>query len=202
MPSRKEKDKRVIQTRDLLHLYLEFQSLTPDRLKWNASALADNPPRLIRYQRLVAILAAFGIKTDLASFDKGEFIDANNPAYEPLLTRARKELPESLVSSMERRGGHFGSQLGGMFHILLDYRVELEPALSFTSGAMEASGLYFYALQKADELNRAIRSHLGIVDDLLAELINPTDPSITVDDLARDHGYPPGDLFDIDLEWF
>ncbi len=202
MPSRKEKDKHVIRTRDLLCLYLEFQSLTPDRLKWNASALADNPPRLIRYQRLVAILAAFAIKTDLTSFDRGEFIDTNNPAYEPPLSRAGKELPKSLVSSMERRGGHFETQLGGMFHILLDYRLKLEPALSFTSGALEASGLYLYALQKADELNRAIRAHIGIVDDLLAELINPTDASVTVDDLARHHGYPLGDLFHFDLDWF
>ncbi len=201
MPAR-EKKTDVIKARDLLWLYLEFRGLAPDRHEWNASALADNPPRLIRYQRLAAILAAFGIKTDLASFDRGEFIDANNPAYEPLLSRARKELPESLVSSMERRGGHFGSQLGGMFHILLEYRVKLEPALSFTSGTLEATGLYLYALLKADELNQAIRSHLGTVDHLLAELISPTDASVTVDDLARHHGYPLGDLFDIDLDWF
>jgi hypothetical protein len=80
--------------------------------------------------------------------------------------------------------------------------IDSQPALSFTSGTLEASGLYFYALQKADELNRAIARHLGIVDDLLAELINPTSMSVTVDDLARDHGYPVGDLFEIDMEWF
>ena len=73
--------------------------------------------------------------------------------------------------------------------MLLEYRLKLEPALSFTSGTLEASGLYFYALQKADELNRAIAFHLGIVDDLLAELINPTNVSVTVGRLARDHGY-------------
>ena len=128
----------------------------------------------------MAILAAFGIKTDLASFENGEFINANDPAYEPLLSRARMELPESLVSSMGRRGDDGGSQLRGLFRMLLKYRLKLHPALNFASGTMEASGLYFYALQKTEELNRAIRPHVGIVDDLLAELISPTHASVTV----------------------
>jgi hypothetical protein len=84
--------------------------------------------------------------------------------------------------------------------MLLEFRLTLQPVLGFTSGTLEASGLYFHAIQKADELNRAIVSHLGIVDDLLAELISPTDLSVTVDDLARDHGYPLGDLFELDME--
>ena len=75
--------------------YLEFQGLTPNKLSWNPSALADNPPRLIRYQRLGAILAEFGIKTDLASFDKGKFINEKDPAYEALLSRASTSLPDA-----------------------------------------------------------------------------------------------------------
>ncbi len=134
MPSRNEKDETVVRAHDLIYHYLEFQGLTPNRLDWSMSALADNPPRLIRYQRLVAILAAFGIKTDLASFDKGEFINENDPAYEPLLSRARKELPESLVSGMDRRGRDLRSQLGDLFRMLLEYRLKLEPALGFASG--------------------------------------------------------------------
>jgi hypothetical protein len=201
MPSRNEKDETAVRAHDLICSYLEFQGLTPNKLSWNPSALADNPPRLIRYQRLGAILAAFGIKTDLASFDKGKFINEKDPAYEALLSRARKECPDALSSSMERRGTDFRSQLGGLFRRLLEYRMRLEPALSFARGTMEASGLYVYALEKAETLNRAIRSHLGIVDDLLAELISPTDASIAVDELARRHGYPLGDRFEIDLDW-
>jgi hypothetical protein len=47
MPSLEDTDKTVIRAGDPLYGYLEFQSLTPDRLEWNASALAGNPPRLI-----------------------------------------------------------------------------------------------------------------------------------------------------------
>ena len=202
MPSHNEKDETVIRAHDLICGFLEFQGLSPDRLDWNASALGGNPPRLIRYQRLMAILAAFGIKTDLASFEKGEFIDANDPAYEPLLSRARRGLPKSLVSSMERRREDGRSQLRGLFRMLLKYRLKLHPALNFASGTMEASGLYFYALQKTKELNEAIRPHLAIVDDLLAELISPTGASVTVAELASRHGYPLDDLFEIDVAWF
>ena len=202
MPSHNKKDETVIRARDLIYGFLDFQGLSPNRLDWAASALAGNPPRLIRYQRLMAILAAFDIKTDLASFEKGEFIDANDPAYEPFVSRARRELPESLVSSMQRRGDDGRSQLRGLFHMLLSYRLKLHPALNFASGTLEATGLYFYALQKAEELNRAIRPHLGIIDDLLVELISPTDASFTVAEPARCHGYPLDDLFEIDVDWF
>ena len=105
MPNRKETDSTVIRTRDLLYRYLEFQRLAPHKHNWSASAMAGDPPRLIRYQRLVAILGALGIQTDLASFDEGAFIDVNNPAYEPLLSRARNELSESHVRTMNRRTG-------------------------------------------------------------------------------------------------
>ena len=202
MLSRNEMDETVIRAQDLINFYLEFQGLTPNKLDWNTSALADNPPRLIRYQRLVAILAAFGIKTDLAAFENGKFINENDPAYEPLLSRARTELPESLVSSMDSRGASLRAHLPDLFRLLLEYRLKLEPALRFSSGTLEADGLYVYALERAEELNRAIRSHLGIIDDLLAELISPTDAAVTVDDLARHRGYPLGDLFDIDMDFF
>jgi hypothetical protein len=164
MASRKEANETVIRPRDRLINYLAFQSLTPNRLHWNPTALADNPPRLIRYRRLVAMLAAFSVNTDLASFENGKFINQSDPAYEPLLARIRTELPEPLVRSMDRRGASLRGQLRDLFEMLIKYRLKLEPALDFTSGTLEADGLYFYALEKAAELNRAIRSHLGIVD--------------------------------------
>jgi hypothetical protein len=40
------------------------------------------------------MLAAFGVKTDLPSFEKRKFIDANHPAYEPLIARIRADLPD------------------------------------------------------------------------------------------------------------
>jgi len=139
------------------------------------AAITANPPRLIRYQRLVAIIAAIGIKTDLASFNQGKLIDADHPAYEPLWSRARKEFPESLVNGVERCGSDLRSQLREILRKLLEYRVKPESALSCTCRATEASGLCLYAFETAETLNRLIRSHTGIVDDLPAGLINPTE---------------------------
>ena len=122
------------------------------------------------------------------------------------MSRSSPEHARSYLShssaAWTRRGASLRSQLPDLFRLLLEYRLKLEPALNFASGTLEADGLYVYALEKAEELNRAIRSHLGIIDDLLAELISPTDATVTVDDLARRHGYPLGDLFEIDVAWF
>ena len=67
---------------------------------------------------------------------------------------------------------------------------------------LEATPLYYYAHQKIGEINRAIHAHLGIVEDLLVELISPTDARFDVTDLARDFGYPLVDLSDLDLDWW
>ena len=73
MPGRNEEKGNVIRAHDLIYGFLEFQGLSPDRLNCTTSALRENPPRLIRYQRLIAMLAAFGIKSDLVSFETREF---------------------------------------------------------------------------------------------------------------------------------
>ncbi len=47
-----------------------------------------------------------------------------------------------------------------------------------------------------------IRLHMGIVDDLLAELISPCNATFSVAELARHYGYPLDDLFEIDVDWW
>ncbi len=91
----------------------------------------------------------------LAAFDKSTFIDWRDPAYEPLVARIRAGLPESAVQSMDRRGASLREQFRELFEMLLSYRLNLEPALDFTSGTLEADGLYIFALEKAGEINRA-----------------------------------------------
>ena len=46
-----------------------------------------------------------------------------------------------------------------------------------------------------------IRPHVGIVEDLLAALISPSDARFSAADLTRDFGYPSVDLFEVDLHW-
>ena len=64
-------------------------------------------------------------------------------------------------------------QLPEFFAILFSYRERIDQVLSFSSGVMEASGLYLQAHREAAKLNRLIEDNISIIDDILAALISP-----------------------------
>ncbi len=196
-------EKTIIGARELLGLFLDFQVVTPVMRKWTEKGLADNKPRLIRFQRLVALFKAFGIQTTVSSFDEGEFIDVTNPAYGSLLAKIKQDFDsEGALRWWIDKKGRSPSELRYVFRTSLEYRVKLESVLGFNSGVKEATGLYYYAHQKTGEMNRAIHSHLGIIEDLLIALISPSDAKFDEADLGRDFGYPLIDLFEIDVDSF
>ena len=88
------------------------------------------------------------------------------------------------------------------FAILFDYRKRVEDVLSFSSGVLEASGLYLHAHRKAGELNLVIQDNIAVIKDALVDLISPEGATFTVEQLARDYGYPDVDLFEIDSDWW
>jgi hypothetical protein len=191
-------DANGLSARELLHLYLELQRMTPNLKDWSEDRLAANPPRLYRLKQLLALFQAFGIRSSPAEFQEGAFIDVDSPAYQPLLDRIASEMPGESAHDL----GPQRRQLREFFKILFEYRVTVERALSFCSGVLEASGLYHYAYRKVGEVNRAIRQECAVVEDLLVSLISPEGKSFSVEELVRDHGYPAVDLFDIDADWW
>ena len=96
--------------------------------------------------------------------------------------------------------GAQGSQLPDCFKILLEYRDRVEDVLSFSSGVLEASGLYLFAHRKAGELNQIIQQNVGMIEDLLIAFISPEAKEFSVAQLVRDYGYPDVDLCEIDLD--
>ena len=200
-----KREKAEYTALDLLRQYLELCGFTPDQSEWNTEALRENPPRLIRLQRLKALFHAFGIPFDRSQFEKGKFIDWKNPVYEVFRDRARawfvRERAEGR-SPVEPDVEARPFVLEFVFERLLEYRVALDQSLSFNRGCLAASGLYYFQLKKIEELNRVIHDHLAIIEDLLVELISPTGRTISFEQLVKEHGYPDVDLFEIDVRWF
>jgi hypothetical protein len=188
-------DAQQITAHSLLVGFLELRGFSPKLADWTEERLSVNPPRLIRLRRLIAMFRAFGLPWDPESFTKGEFIDPKHPRYKTLMAKLVDEMPER---ARERASDY---QLPEFFAILLDYRIRVDDVLSFSSGVLEASGLFSHALRKMQELNRVIRDNVAGIDDTLAALINPEGLSFSVGQLTRDYGYPDVDLFEIDLDW-
>jgi hypothetical protein len=188
-------DTKLITARSILLGFLDLRRLSPDLRHWTEKRLSDNPPRLIRLRQLVAMFRAFGLPWNPRSFTQGKFIKPEDPRYTALLSKLEKEVPKEGRNSCGRH------QLPFFFALLFDYRSSLEETLSFTSGVLEASGLYLHACHKAEELNTIIRENVAIVEDILVALISPGGLSFSVEQLARDYDYPDVDLLDLDIEW-
>jgi len=170
--------------------------MSPEFADWTEERLAGNPPRLFRLRQLVAMFRAFGIPWELPSFVEGKFIHPEQPRYAALLSKLAADLPKG---SDRWADGH---QLPAFFSILYDYREQVGGVLAFSSGVLEASGLYLHAHRKAGELNRVIEDNVAVIEDVLLELISPEAAVFSVEQMARDFAYPDVDLFDIDSDWW
>jgi len=51
-------------------------------------------------------------------------------------------------------------------------------------------------------LNRVIQDNVGVIEDILVDLISPEAAAFSVENLARDFAYPDVDLFEIDSDWW
>ena len=140
---------------------------------------------------------------DPSSFQEGDFIDWKDPVYEVFLERARSQfLREEAEGRLSGTIELTAFYLKPVFESLLKYRIALDESLYFNSGVSEAGDLFYFEFLKINEMNRVIRRHLAIIDDLLVELISPTRQTFTRKQLVNEHGYPDVDLDEIDLDWF
>lgn len=203
----------VFTSRDLLAVYLDLEGLQSDLRTWTEKGLASNPPRLIRFRRFRALLAAFGLPEDPETFSSGYFIDAADARYAALI-------PE-LVDMNDNSVGNFSTSLvdgsvratfeplqpeefdglPSLFRTLLDYRSEVEACFQHTDGIMAAPKIVWLSLKRVRHVNNAIRDVLEVIDEPLARLISPEGRSFTLEYLVEHHGYPTDDLDQIDWEW-
>ncbi len=167
--------------------------ISPEFADWREERMAENPPRLIRLQRLIAIARAFGLPWGPESFVEGRFVQLDEPRYAPVFEKLAHELPRCLRAEP--------GQLPAFFKVLFSYRKRVDSVLSFSDEVIEAGGLYLHAHHMAAKLNRVIETHLSIVDDALAAVISPDAASFSVEELVRDHGFPTDDLAAVDADW-
>jgi len=115
-------EKAIVDARDLIELFLELKALQKDKTTWTEKGIADDPPRRIWFQRMRALVKAFGLKTEVSTFDQGEFIDSNDPAYGPLSERIRLDVAEDddvLIAELNRERAMESNGFSWIFQDLL-----------------------------------------------------------------------------------
>jgi hypothetical protein len=193
------KEVSVVTAVDFLHMYLEFNTMTPDKKDWTRRKLAKSPPWLNRLVRLEALIKAFGLRTKLVDFHNGYWIDWRNSSYDRFFEAAGTEDPKNPLERWDVEEERH--TLLHVFVELLDYRIRLEKSLDRGSVGLSCNGAVFYAHRRIASLSEIVLQNLSIVEEPLVTIIDPENRSFHVADLARDFGYPEADLNKIDLDW-
>lgn len=180
----------TISAHDLVRLFLDLQTMSPEIERWSEDHFADNPPRLIRLRRLMGIFRAFGIPWGPESFKIGSFIQHENPLYAPLLERAA-EAGRSVAAS----------GLHNYFEILFSYLQKVEELRSFSSGLLCASGFTAYAHSTAWTVTKTVLESVKGIEEDLAFILDPEGRTFTVEELIAEFDYPDANLSELDMDW-
>jgi len=193
-----EKQSEIITSRNLLYGFLDLKSMAPNPTVWSEENFSDNPPRLIRLRRLIALFRAYNIPWNLASFISGHFIDIESMRYADLLDRITTDMQDYIKHDSDTELMDIESG----FATLLEYRQTVDRLLTFFSGHLSwAFGLGGIIQYRAVEFNKIIRNNVDILDDLICYFISPEGSSFSLEDMIHEHGYPDADLDEIDLDW-
>jgi hypothetical protein len=196
--------------KELITYFLELSSMAPEN-NWSEKVFNDNPPRLIRYKRLIALITAFNLK--MLPTNDGyvlEPLNLNDLSKSDLLTRLSDSNklcltnydPNSTLFELiinQRNEAEIG--WNDFLKDLLAMKFHLYQLNTLTEKYLAVSGLYIltttithFGIQETNRLNE-------IIDELLAYIINPNALIVTKEELNSKFGYPLVDLDDIDLDW-
>jgi hypothetical protein len=132
--------------KDVLDLYLEFESMQPDKRTWTDGRLKDNQPRFHRYKMLRSLFEAFDLG-DVKKFADGNFVLKRRiEDYNSLIKRMKSELQS--VTKFRKGEEITLNEIAFLFKRLLEYRRRWNDVIGFSSGLLACSARYRYAFYK------------------------------------------------------
>lgn len=193
----------IINEIDLLNNIIDFMEMTPDENLWSEKKLKSNPPRLIRFQRIKALLKAYlGEDIGISEFINGDFIMVEpHDKYNEFRNYVMKyNKTNNYVYGSEHE--FYPGDVSIVFKSFFNYKQKLNAVLSHNSGYIIASGkLLQHSIHVVSKINKSIRKELDDLDHGLKLIINPSNLAFTANELIEKYGYPKDDLSEIDFEW-
>lgn len=184
----------------LVQDYLELNSMTLGLSEWTEEHFKDNPPRLLRLQRIRACLSCLEIETaDFHSFEKGEWVQpVSDELLETILLVLKTPFEldyEQYITSEDRYSEryHFGE--------FLSIRVALYKLSSIRKSVLAASGHFLTPVLALHYLEKKVEAECLALDEVLQLLLNPKELRLERQTMVTDFGFPDVDLDELDLEW-
>jgi hypothetical protein len=190
----------------LLEKALEFQGMVPSN--WTPASLDGNPPRMIRYQQVSALLKLFlpevydeaNIESVIYKLFRGDFILKRDiKSYVPLFNIMEQELADAGVRLMRGGANWKLDTLQQHFFSLMIFKDKLIFFNRYMDNVIEASGIYRYPIVVSKKIAAQINTES--LDTFLTLAIDPLGRAFTKEELVAEHNYPPEDLDEVDGDW-
>jgi hypothetical protein len=184
----------------LVQDYLELNSMTLGLSEWTEEHFRDNPPRLLRLQRIRACLSCLEIEVaDFYEFEDGDWV---KPVSEDLLETILLVLKtpfeldyEQYIRPEDRYSEryHFGK--------FLSIRVALYKLSSIRKSVLAASGHFLTPVLALRHLEKKVEAECLALDEVLQLLLNPEELRVELKTMVTDFGFPDVDMDEVDLDW-
>ena len=188
--------------KEILKIYFELKSLSPNIPDWNESYFGDNQTRYYRYRQLIILFTEFELGS-LQYFELGEFIKSRPiEEYKPLKSRFVNFLSAYLGLSVDYFNGDDINYdlLIYLFKRFIKYYSLIYDAITFNSDIIEVSGLRKFPYYKIASVNYEISKLVKIIEEELSLFISPDSKKAKVSYLIKKYGFPDVDITEIDLD--
>jgi hypothetical protein len=190
----------VLTAKDLLRRSIEFVSITPEGTFYNEDNLKELP-LLYRYQQIMALLNALGIKGAFESFLKAEFMDSRSESDYEKLFREVKWVYHNNISARKLLKVGVG-RLQATYLATFQYRLALHKTLHYYRKAIISDPLYLYPVTLVRGINSEMIKQVEVLDTFLSSVIDPECREIPMALMKSDYDYPDVDLELVDLDGF
>jgi hypothetical protein len=169
---------------------------------WSERAFFDNPPRLYRYQRLIALLRAFELPLAVEQLQNGAFLAERAPRS---LQFVQDELTalyqQGMLYSTPRpaEGNRYRMLYQQLFRLLHEqYRLQGFNSSWLEAGSAEAQYAILVAQRFIDSYDHSL---LVPLRQMVCRLLDPADRRFSRRELIDRFGFPDVDLDEVDFEW-
>nr|WP_294950074.1 hypothetical protein [uncultured Mucilaginibacter sp.] len=204
---------------DLLDKIFEFIAMTPDSKEWNVTSLKSNPPRLIRFRQIEALLKAFfgnepkqnlfnkakslfidEKKMSIQSFMKGDFIRKRTMAEYAGLSTYIQDFIKLEMNDLQQKKEVRIEGLAFIFPQLVEFRKQVRSLLAFNSGWAAVSSITSqFSISLTSSISNNLTGRYDKLDEVLEQFINPTGIQFTREELIAKFDFPTECLGGIDM---
>ncbi len=183
----------ALTAKDLIWKSIELVSMTPEGISYSERTLKE-PPQLCRYNQIVALLEALGLKGGFENFLLATFMDARKERdYERLFREVKWFYYENRNARKFLEMGV--GRLKATYLATFQYRLALHKTLHYWKGSLISDPLYLYPIALAKGTNMEILNQVEILDNFLSAIIDPECKEIPMDIMKSKYNYP-----DVDIE--